>query len=96
MTPSKQPSLIPGAHYCYPVNHTYVHLIKKTKVWESGHKKGWGFKIKRVPTSLSIGEFMDAIAGSDAKGLVCTEVFELGEGRFSKVRGLRSGDNSGD
>ncbi|PNS16099.1 GrpE, mitochondrial [Sphaceloma murrayae] len=93
-TPSKPPSLKAGATFVYPRRNTYVHLIKTTKVWEAGKgKAGWGFKIHRVPVSLSVVEFGEAVLGDGAAEWVVTEVVELGDGEWSKGTSFKFGDD---
>ncbi|GAM82037.1 hypothetical protein ANO11243_000160 [Dothideomycetidae sp. 11243] len=86
--PSAPPSLMNGAAYVFPRKHTYVHVIRDVKVWDGKVGDNWGFKIHRVPTSLSVGEFLDAMSGGEeeaTKGLACTEVIEIGDGKWDKV-----------
>jgi len=83
--PAAPPGMVSGASYVFPLKHTYVHVIMGTKVWEPNHGK-FNFKMKRVPTSLSIKEFLDAITCGGGSGMACTEVVELGGGCWSKVR----------
>lgn len=89
--PSSPPELKVGATYVFPKKHTYVHAIRDVKVWESDAGSDWSFTIHRVPTSLTVGEFLDAMMGDDAEGSSCTEVVELGDGEWSKVSILSSG-----
>ncbi|KAF2151166.1 hypothetical protein K461DRAFT_258171 [Myriangium duriaei CBS 260.36] len=90
------PGLVAGAAYVFPRKHTYVHIIRNVKVWEPGTGSKWGFKIHRVPTSLSVGEFLEAMCGGDgdaAKGACATEVVELGDGAWSKGLSVEYGSD---
>lgn len=84
-SPSSPPELKAGASYVFPKKHTYVHAIRNVKVWEAGAGTDWSFKIHRVPTSLTVNEFLDAMMDKEAEGSACTEVVELGDGDWSKV-----------
>lgn len=73
----------------YPKHHTQIHVIRGTKVWESGKGGNPRFSINKVGTGISIGELVELLRGVEAeecKGWVLTEVRELGDGEWEKVR----------
>lgn len=77
-----------GVNYMYPKNHTHLHVVKDRKLWE---KPGTDFDLKiwKVGTGYSSNDLIERLLDEDAdgcKGWTLTEVTELGDGHFDKVR----------
>ncbi|KEQ67714.1 uncharacterized protein M437DRAFT_62094 [Aureobasidium melanogenum CBS 110374] len=79
---------LPGMKYIYPKHHTCLHIILRTKVWETSPvPSNLVAKTFYVPCVMSIAELIEqlmGVEGDKCKGWALTEVQEKGDGAFVK------------
>ncbi|KAG9576707.1 hypothetical protein KCU77_g14775, partial [Aureobasidium melanogenum] len=85
---------LPGMKYIYPKHHTCLHVILRTKVWESPVPANLVVKTFYVPCVMTITELIEQLMGTEGdkcKGWALTEVQEKGDGVFVKGMNVEHG-----
>ncbi|KAG9557521.1 hypothetical protein KCU71_g10800, partial [Aureobasidium melanogenum] len=85
---------LPGMKYIYPKHHTCLHVILRTKVWESLVPANLVAKTFYVPCVMTITELIEQLMGTEGdkcKGWALTEVQEKGDGVFVKGMSVEYG-----
>lgn len=80
--------------YIYPKRHTCLHVILRTKVWESPVPANLVAKTFYVPCVMTITELIEQLMGTEGdkcKGWALTEVQEKGDGVFVKGMSVEYG-----
>ncbi|KAH0011070.1 hypothetical protein KCU78_g10149, partial [Aureobasidium melanogenum] len=85
---------LPGMKYIYPKHHTCLHVILRTKVWETPVPANLVAKTFYVPCVMTIIELIEQLIGTEGdkcKGWALTEVQEKGDGVFVKGMSVEYG-----
>ncbi|KAH0276572.1 hypothetical protein KCU91_g3795, partial [Aureobasidium melanogenum] len=85
---------LPGMKYIYPKHHTCLHVILRTRVWESPVPANLIAKTFYVPCVMTITELIEQLMGTEGdkcKGWALTEVQEKGDGVFVKGMSVEYG-----
>ncbi|KAH0345352.1 hypothetical protein KCU83_g7865, partial [Aureobasidium melanogenum] len=85
---------LPGMKYIYPKQHTCLHVILRTRVWESPVPANLVAKTFYVPCVMTITELIEQLMGTEGdkcKGWALTEVQEKGDGVFVKGMSVEYG-----
>lgn len=78
-----------GTGYIHSKRTTSLHVIKDVKVWESGTNPDWAFDRNKAALSMGVGELLEVLTekdGDECQGWAMTEVLEIGNGVFDKVK----------